>query len=248
MRSDHTDAPAGCETTTVYIAFELSKSKWQLGVMMPGAEKMSRYQIDGGDLMALSSVLAKVRAKAEQLGKPVRILSCYEAGLDGHWLHRWLSNNGIVNYEIDASSIEVNRRARRAKTDRIDLAQLMRALLAYLRGEPGVCSMVRVPTPEDEDRKRRTRERERLLKERTAHTNRIKGLLHGQGIRDAICRRVCATRSAASMSGCCWCTSRSRRSKRRTPPRIVRRRKARWRRRWFSLPSSRRSGRSSPRF
>jgi len=67
MRSDHTDAPAGCETTTVYIAFELSKSKWQLGVMMPGAEKMSRYQIDGGDLMALSSVLAKVRAKAEQL-------------------------------------------------------------------------------------------------------------------------------------------------------------------------------------
>src|SRR6266704_2326801 len=163
MRSDHTDAPAGCETTTVYIAFELSKSKWQLGVMMPGAEKMSRYQIDGGDLMALSSVLAKVRAKAEQLGKPVRILSCYEAGLDGHWLHRWLSNNGIVNYEIDASSIEVNRRARRAKTDRIDLAQLMRALLAYLRGEPGVCSMVRVPTPEDEDRKRRTRERERLL-------------------------------------------------------------------------------------
>src|SRR5712691_6835215 len=172
MRSDHTDAPAGCETTTVYIAFELSKSKWQLGVMMPGAEKMSRYQIDGGDLMALSSVLAKVRAKAEQLGKPVRILSCYEAGLDGHWLHRWLSNNEIVNYEIDASSIEVNRRARRAKTDRIDLAQLMRALLAYLRGEPGVCSMVRVPTPEDEDRKRRTRERERLL--------------HGQGIRDAM--------------------------------------------------------------
>src|SRR5712675_677309 len=181
MRADHTDAPAGCETTTVYIAFELSKSKWQLGVMMPGAEKMSRYQIDGGDLMALSSVLAKVRAKAEQLGKPVRILSCYEAGLDGHWLHRWLSNN-----EIDASSIEVNRRARRAKTDRIDLAQLMRALLAYLRGEPGVCSMVRVPTPEDEDRKRRTRERERLLKGRTAHTNRIKGLLHGQGIRDAM--------------------------------------------------------------
>src|SRR5712691_1383309 len=186
MRSDHTDAPAGCETTTVYIAFELSKSKWQLGVMMPGAEKMSRYQIDGGDLMALSSVLAKVRAKAEQLGKPVRILSCYEAGLDGHWLHRWLSNNEIVNYEIDASSIEVNRRARRAKTDRIDLAQLMRALLAYLRGEPGVCSMVRVPPPEDEDRRRASRERDRLLKERSSHSNRITGLLHAQGIRDAM--------------------------------------------------------------
>jgi transposase len=147
---------------------------------------MSRYQVEGGNLVELSSVLARARARAEQLGKPVRILSCYEAGLDGHWLHRWLTANGILNHEIDASSIEVNRRARRAKTDRIDLAQLMRAFLAYLRGEPRVCSMVRVPTPEDEDRKRRTRERERLLKERTGHSNRIKGLLHGQGIRDAM--------------------------------------------------------------
>jgi transposase len=186
MRADHPETPAGCEYGTVYVAFELSKSKWQLGVMLPGAEKMSRYCIEGGNLAELSIVLAKARAKAEQLGKPVRILSCYEAGLDGHWLHRWLMDNGVVNHEIDASSIEVNRRARRAKTDRIDLAQLMRAFLAYLRGEPGVCSMVRVPTPEDEDRKRRTRERERLVNERTAHSNRIKGLLHGQGIRDAM--------------------------------------------------------------
>lgn len=186
MRTDHADAPAGCEYATVYVAFELSKAKWQLGVMLPGAEKMSRYRIDGGNLAELSSVLATARARAERLGKPVRILSCYEAGLDGHWLHRWLTANGIINYEVDASSIEVNRRARRAKTDRIDLAQLMRSFLAYLRGEPKVCSMVRVPTPEDEDRKRRTRERERLLKERTGHSNRIKGLLHGQGIRDVM--------------------------------------------------------------
>jgi transposase len=185
MQADHTDAPAGCDYATVYVVFELSQSKWQLGVMTPGAAKMSRYRIDGGNLAELSGVLARARTKAEQQGKPVRILSCYEAGLDGHWLHRWLTDDGVVNYEVDASSIEVNRRARRVKTDRIDLAQLMRTFLAYLRGEPGVCSMVRVPTPEDEDRKRRTRERERLLKERTGHTNRIKGLLHGQGIRDA---------------------------------------------------------------
>jgi len=185
MRTDHTDAPAGSEYATIYLAFELSKAKWQLGIMMPGAEKMSRYRIDGGDMAALSGVLLRARGKAAQEGKPVRILSCYEAGLDGHWLHRWLSDNGIANHEIDASSIEVNRRARRAKTDRIDLGQLMRSFLAYLRGEVGVCSIVRVPTPEDEDRKRRTRERERLLKERTGHSNRIKGLLHGQGIRDA---------------------------------------------------------------
>jgi transposase len=186
MQADRTDAaPAECNHATVYVVFELSKSKWQLGVMTPGAQKMSRYRIEGGNLAELSHVLAKARAKAEQQGKPVRVLSCYEAGLDGHWLHRWLTDNGIVNCEVDASSIEVNRRARRAKTDRIDLALLMRAFLAYLRGEPGVCSMVRVPAPEDEDRKRRTRERERLLTERTGHTNRIKGLLHGQGIRDA---------------------------------------------------------------
>jgi transposase len=93
---------------------------------------------------------------------------------------------GVMSHEVDPSSIEVNRRARRAKTDRIDLEKLMRAFLAYLRGEPRVCSMVHVPTVTDEDRKRRTRERERLLKERTAHSNRIKGLLFGQGIRDAM--------------------------------------------------------------
>src|SRR5215216_6617657 len=186
MRADRTDAPAGGEYATVYVVFELSKAKWQLGVMTPGSEKMSRYRIDGGDLAALSGILGRARAKAELLGKPVRVLSCYEAGLDGHWLHRWLVTQEVVNHTIDASSMEVSRRARRAKTDRIDLALLMRAFLAYLRGEPRVCSVVRVPTPEDEDRKRRTRERERLLKERTAHTNRIKGLLHGQGIRDAM--------------------------------------------------------------
>jgi transposase len=186
MQADRTDAPAEPEYGTVHVVFELSKSKWLLGVLLPGAAKESRYQIEGGDVIALSGVLARARAKAEELGKPARIVSCYEAGLDGHWLHRWLSQNGVTSYEVDASSIEVSRRARRAKTDRIDLAQLMRSFLAYLRGEPRVCSMVRVPTPEEEDRKRRTRERERLLQERTAHTNRIKGLLHGQGIRDAM--------------------------------------------------------------
>ncbi|MEA2885651.1 MAG: transposase, partial [Bradyrhizobium sp.] len=102
-----------------------------------------------------------------------------------HWLHRWLTDQGVINHEIDPSSIEVNRRARRAKTDRIDLERMMRALLDLLRGEPQACRVVHVPSVEDEDRKRRSRGRERLLKERIAHTNRIKGLLHGQGIRDA---------------------------------------------------------------
>jgi transposase len=183
---DHTDTPASVDYATVYIAFELSKAKWMLGVVLPGAKKLSRYSIPGGDVVALAVRLAEWRRKAALGGKPVRMLSCYEAGFDGHWLHRWLTDQGVINHEIDPSSIEVNRRARRAKTDRIDLERMMRALLDLLRGEPQACRVVHVPSVEDEDRRRRSRARERLLKERTAHTNRIKGLLHGQGIRDAL--------------------------------------------------------------
>jgi transposase len=181
---NHTDTPAAAEYATVYIAFELSKAKWQLGVILPGSQKLSRFRIDGGDLEALSAHLASWRAKAASTGKPVRIVSCYEAGYDGHWLHRWLTKQGVTNHVIDPASVQVNRRARRPKTDRIDLEQLMNTLLRYLRKELRVCSMVRVPSPEDEDHRRVSRERDRLLKERTGHTNRITGLLHAQGIRD----------------------------------------------------------------
>jgi len=186
LKLDHTDAPTTDDYATMYVAFELSKAKWKVGVMLPGSAKMSRYTIAGGDLTALAERLAAARTKAARTGKPVRIVSCYEAGFDGHWLHRWLTDQGVINHEIDPASIQVNRRARRAKTDRIDLEQLMRALLAFLRGEPRVCSVVHVPAAEDEDRKHHNRERQRMLKERTAHTNRIKGLLHAQGIRDAM--------------------------------------------------------------
>jgi transposase len=170
MSLDRTDAPVAENYATVHVLFELSKAKWLLGVLLPSSQKMSRYTIAGGDLAALSSRLADWRAKAARSGKPVRILACYEAGLDGHWLHRWLTEQGVTCYEVDPSSIEVPRRARRAKTDRIDLETLRRAFLAYLRDEPRACSMVHVPSVEEEDRKRRTRERERLKKERTAHS------------------------------------------------------------------------------
>jgi transposase len=183
---DRTDAPAASEYATVYIAFELSKANWKVGVLLPGSAKLRRFSVDGGDVTTLLARLASLRAKAERCGKPVRILSCYEAGLDGHWLHRWLADQGVMSHIVDPSSIEVSRRGRRAKTDRIDLEKLMRAFLAYLRGEPRVCSMLHVPSAEDEDRKRSSRERDRLLKEQTAHTNRIKALLFGQGIRDVM--------------------------------------------------------------
>jgi transposase len=186
INPDHTDTPASAEYTTVYLVFELSKAKWKLGLMLPGSRKLSQYTIPGGDLKALTERLDAARTKAARCGKPVRIVSCYEAGFDGHWLHRWLTAQGVINHEIDPASIAVNRRARRAKTDSIDLDQLMRTLLAFLRGEPRVCSVVHVPTVEDEDRKRHNRERDYLIDERTAHTNRIKGLLHAQGVRNVM--------------------------------------------------------------
>lgn len=186
--SKHThpiDTSACADDATVFVVFELSKAKWHLGIVLPGSRKMSRYTVTGGDTAAVAARLAAARAKATAGGsRPVRIVSAYEAGYDGFWLHRWLAQEGVVNHVLDPASIQVNRRARRAKTDRLDLEQLMRVLLAYLRGEPRVCSVARVPSVEEEDARRRHRERERAVRERGAHVNRIRALLHGQGIRD----------------------------------------------------------------
>ena len=186
MSRHHDGAPVEAQDATILVVFELSKSKWLMGVTAPGSDKLSRYAVDGGDVAAVRARLEEARAKAEaQTGAPVRIVSAYEAGYDGFWLHRWLHDAGAQNRVLDPASIAVNRRARRAKTDRLDLDQLMRVLAAHERGEPKVCSLARPPTVEEEDARRRTRERGRLVSERTGHTNRIKGLLHAQGIRDA---------------------------------------------------------------
>lgn len=176
---------ADTEIATIYVALELSKSRWLVGFHTPLADKVSRYSVDGGDSGALLDRIGRVREQAERrLERPVRVVCCYEAGYDGFWLHRLLRANGIENQVMDPASLPVNRRARRAKTDRIDLAALLRALMAWHRGERQVCRMVRVPSPEQEDRRRRSRERERLVKERVQHIARIKGLLMTQGIRD----------------------------------------------------------------
>jgi len=173
------------EDATIYIAFELSKAKWQLGIVMPGSPKLSRHTVSGGDTAAVAALLATARGKAASRGASrVRVISCYEAGYDGFWLDRWLRQQGVENHVLDPASIEVNRRKRRVKTDRIDVEKLMRALLAHCRGEPRVCSVARPPSVAAEDARRRHRERQRLIKERGAHVNRIKALLHGQGMRD----------------------------------------------------------------
>ena len=170
---------------TIYLAFELSKSRWLVARLLPGSSKISRFRLEGGDTAGLLQLLTEAREKAARLGfaKP-RIVSCYEAGYDGFWLHRWLQAHGVDNRVLDPASIEVPRKARRAKTDKIDLAKLMRVQLAHERGEPRVCSIVHVPTVAQEDAKRVSRERASLLQERISHTNRIKGLLFAQGVRD----------------------------------------------------------------
>ena len=189
--SHHIDTPAaGAKDGTLYVAFELSKSKWLIGLLVSGESKLSRHVVAGGDTAAVWQLISKKRAQAEKkLGRPVRVVSCYEAGFDGFWLDRWLAEQGIENRVLDPSSIEMPRRARQAKTDRLDLERLMRVLIRHEGGEPRVCSVVHPPSPEQEDDRRLTRERERLIGERTAHGNRIKGLLHGQGVRDVEPRR-----------------------------------------------------------
>ena len=162
---------------TVYAAIELSKKSWVVGIAHPNRDRPSIHRIAGG---GIGELVGRLRKAA---GEERRILVCYEAGYDGFWMARSLTKLGIDCRLLDPASIQVNRRARRVKTDRIDVLALLRALIAIDRGERHVCSVVRVPTIEEEDARRSHRERQRLIRERTGHINRIKGLLFGQGIR-----------------------------------------------------------------
>lgn len=165
-------------------ALELSKNSWLLGVQFPDRAQPSLYPIAGGDTAGLMAKLTTARDRWAKLsGKMPSIVLCYEAGYDAFWLARFLKARGIECLVVDAASLQVNRRARRAKTDRIDVGMLLRALIAWDRGERHVWSVVRVPSVDEEDLRRSHRERDRLVHERTAHINRIKGLLFAQGIR-----------------------------------------------------------------
>jgi transposase len=170
---------------TLYASLELSRATWLVTSLAPGSDRMSKHSTAGGDGGALLGLLERTRTRIQQVaGHPVKIVAIQEAGLDGFWVHRLLEANGIESHVVDPASIAVPRRRRRAKTDAIDGETLLRTLLAWKRGEPRVCAMVVPPTPEEEDRRRVCRERAILLRERIRHTNRIKGLLAGQGIAD----------------------------------------------------------------
>jgi transposase len=163
----------------LYTAFELSLKKWKLA--FSNGEKMRTVSIDARNLAQLHEEIDKAKQRFA-LGDDIAMMSCYEAGRDGFWLHRYLLSCGIDNVVVDSASIEVNRRKRRAKTDRIDVRKLMHMLLRYHGGEQLVWSVVNVPSEAAEDGRQLHRELESLKKERTMHRNRLKSLLIQQGI------------------------------------------------------------------
>src|SRR4029077_7958741 len=169
---------------TLHCALELSKKSWLLAIQFPDREQPSLYQIEGGDTEKLMAKLAAARdCWAKVSGARPMITLCYEVGYDAFWLARFLKARGIACLVIDPGSLQVNRRGRRVKTDRVDVKMLLRTLIAWCRGERHVWSLVRIPSIDEEDLRRSHRERTRLVRERTAHINRIKGLLFAQGIR-----------------------------------------------------------------
>lgn len=173
------------DSAKIFAAIELSKASWLVALHLPSHDKISVFQVPGGDVDRLLAILERARetAMARGVSPSVEIHTCYEAGYDGFWLHRLLHAHGIHNQVVDSASIQVSRRHRNVKTDHTDAESLLRVLMAWHRGETKACSIVRVPTPEEEDLKRLHRSRETLLHERVRHVNRIRGLLCLQGIR-----------------------------------------------------------------
>lgn len=176
--------PSTC-SGDIFASVEMSRSKWVIGLHTPLSDKISLHAMACGDVDAVLNLVERQRKKLAAAGNTTtRVIVCYEAGYEGFWLQRRLDAVGIRVVIIDPASLLVDRRAKRAKTDRIDARALVRALMAYTRGESQVLSEVRVPTVAQDDDRRLLRERHRLVQERTAHTNRIKGLLKTQGIMD----------------------------------------------------------------
>ena len=165
----------------LYLAFELGWSQWKLAFITGPADGVRLRAIKGRDTQSVLQEIAKAK---QRFGLPpdTPVFSCYEAGRDGFWLHRWLSSQGVNNQVVDSASIEVNRRRRRAKNDRLDASKLVTMLIRYLGGEKKVWSVVRVPRVSDEDRRQLHRDLLELKGERTQHVNRIKGLLASLGL------------------------------------------------------------------
>jgi transposase len=177
-----------CTATTLSLAFELGSTKWTLAFGTRATMRPRIRTIVAGDLAALRREIERACDRFG-LSPQTPVSSCYEAGRDGFWLHRWLVAHGIQNVVVDSSSIEVTRRRRRAKTDRLDATQLLALLQRWLSGERRVWHVVHAPTPEAEAARQLTRELATIREDRTRVRNRILGLLATQGIRCTVTRR-----------------------------------------------------------
>jgi len=169
-------------TPTLFVSFELGESSWKLGFTTGMGQRPQGRTIGARDRGAVRREIERAK---ERLGRPgnTPVKSCYEAGREGFWLHRWLVSEGIDNRVVDAASIEVNRRLRRAKTDRMDATRLLLLLVRFFGGERNVWSVVRVPSVEEEDRRHLHRELLTMKRDRTRLANRVQGLLANRGLR-----------------------------------------------------------------
>ena len=169
--------------STIIGALELSEKKWVLAVQLPGVDRHSRHVLDAcGE--RLVSFVERLKARCASASRLiVRVILTHEAGRDGFWLARFLARRGIEVHVMQPLSLPVDRRARRAKTDMIYAEMLLRTLMAWLRGEPRVCSMVPIPSEADEEARRAHREREDLTRERRSIVNKIDGILATLGVK-----------------------------------------------------------------
>src|SRR5262249_22674761 len=165
----------------LYLAFELGRSSWKLAFTIGAGQKPRLRSLAAGSLVGLTFEIKKAKERFD-LPPDAQVISCYEAGRDGFWLHRFRVHERVQNLVVDSASIEVNRRKRRAKSDRLDAVKLVSMLIRWHHGEEHVWAVVRVPTADDEDRRQLHRDLIRLKAERTGHDNRIKGLLAGLGL------------------------------------------------------------------
>src|SRR5580693_750055 len=181
---------SACMSSTVChqiicLAIELSSSSWVVAYRLPRNDKAKLHRLEAGDGAGLLAFIAGLRHRLDPPDDAsTLVVSCFEAGRDGFWLHRLPTTHGVINHVVEPTSILATRGARRTKTDRLDAVGLLRVLAAKFAGDPGACRTVVMPSVEEEDAKRPHREREFLVQERVRIENRIAALLATQGVRE----------------------------------------------------------------
>ena len=170
---------------TIHVAVEVSRKSWTVGLRAPGASRIELHSIPAADTVALDALIGQAsEALRHDDGVEPRVVCGYEAGYEGFWLARRMARHRIETLVLDPASLPISRKGARVKTDRVDAARMVRALIAFDRGDQQAMSTVRIPSIEEEDRRRVMRERRRLVKQRTMLANAIGGLLMLHGIFD----------------------------------------------------------------